>query len=252
MAKELNGNLVEGNQMKTVNKKQLVRMLQDEAAAEETTTEEVAAEETTTEEAAAEETTTEEAAAEGTTTDEAAAEGTTTEEATAEGTTTEEAAAVETTTEEAVTEETTDKPTEEAPPEENTDEPTKGAAEDNASDSACDCLGSEENGLPPQSFFVEKGFTELYGSSCSAWDKSYDYCLEGGANFGEEWCTKDWCYVSSKCESGKSTLTFADTEYADTLKWSMDTCSANVKSGMIRTSMKMEGDFQTFAQGKFK
>ena len=87
---------------------------------------------------------------------------------------------------------------------------------------ACECIG-ESNGLPPSSFFVDKGFIGDYGSKCFTWDEQDPYCKEDGAFFGESWCTRPWCYVDSECESGIGTLFFDKTEY-DWLKWSMDVC----------------------------
>ena len=112
---------------------------------------------------------------------------------------------------------------------------------------------TEENGMPPSSLFTDKGMPEDYGTKCSPWDVEDPSCQEGEANFGVDWCTEDWCYVSSKCEKAYDTVFFADTDYAGTLKFSVETCKAKdsddpgtLDAKTIRTQMKMEGDFSTF------
>ena len=91
----------------------------------------------------------------------------------------------------------------------------------------CDCL-TEEQGLPPATFFTEQGYAGDYGNSCKAHDSAADYCQEGGANFGEDWCKASWCYVSSTntCEpAAQDSEWFADTE-AYALQWAIAACAA--------------------------
>lgn len=115
-----------------------------------------------------------------------------------------------------------------------------------------------ENGLPAPEFFSEKGYPAEYGSKCSPWDVEDASCQEGGANFGIDWCTNNWCYVSAECTNAYETVFFADTEYSSTLKFSTETCKADEASGdtapivTITTQIKMEGDYNDFDQEKFK
>ena len=97
----------------------------------------------------------------------------------------------------------------------------------------CDCL-TEEQGLPPAAFFTEQGYAGDYGNSCKAHDSAADYCQEGGANFGEDWCQASWCYVSSTntCEpAAQDSLWFADTDYA--LQWSTAACAADAEDSSV-------------------
>ena len=92
---------------------------------------------------------------------------------------------------------------------------------------ACECLGTEENGLPPASFFEGKSYPADYGSKCSDWDKDAESCKEGGADNGKDWCTEAWCYVATDndCDpAAYDTVFFADTEYADKLKFAVSAC----------------------------
>ena len=224
-------------QITTSDKQLLVRMLQDEEApVEEAPAEEAPVEEAPAEEAPAEETT-EEAPAEGE--GEAPAEGE--EEAPAEG------------EEEAPAEGEGEAPAEGE--EASEDEKKETPANDKAQNTKCDCLMTEENGMPPSSLFTDKGMPEDYGTKCSPWDVEDPTCQEGEANFGLDWCTENWCYVSSRCEQAYDTVFFADTEYAETLKFSVNTCKRGAAKALeaktIRTQMKMEGDFATFDQEKF-
>jgi hypothetical protein len=58
------------------------------------------------------------------------------------------------------------------------------------SDPECDCLETEENGLPPASLFTDKGMADNYGSTCGViWDENDEGCLDGGDYFGQEFCT---------------------------------------------------------------
>jgi len=82
--------------------------------------------------------------------------------------------------------------------------------------------------MPPQSFFEEKGYPAEYGSSCSDWDKDAESCQEGGDDHGKDWCTEAWCYVASDntCDpAAYDTVFFADTEYAETLKFAVSACA---------------------------
>ena len=99
----------------------------------------------------------------------------------------------------------------------------------------CECLGTEENGLPPSSFFTEAGYPAEYGSSCSAWDVEDPSCQEGEANYGVDWCTEAWCYVAAEntCDpAAYDTVFFAETEYAGTLKFAVTACAATEDSSM--------------------
>jgi hypothetical protein len=98
-----------------------------------------------------------------------------------------------------------------------------------AVNAACDCLSTEENGMPPASLFTDAGYPAEYGSSCEAWDLADESCVEGGANFGVDWCTEAWCYVAADntCDpAAYDTVFFADTEYAGTLKFAVSACAA--------------------------
>ena len=91
---------------------------------------------------------------------------------------------------------------------------------------ACECLGTEENGLPPASFFEGKSYPADYGSKCSDWDKEAESCKEGGADAGKDWCTEAWCYVAgdNDCDpAAYDTVFFADTDYS-TLKFAVSAC----------------------------
>ena len=104
---------------------------------------------------------------------------------------------------------------------------------------ACECLMTEENGLPSPSFFTEAGYPADYGSMCTAWDIEGAYCLEGGDNFGESWCTNAWCYVASDntCDPAAMTTTFfADTEY-DGLMWAESACSEDSSMALYASAM---------------
>ena len=92
---------------------------------------------------------------------------------------------------------------------------------------ACECLGTEDNGLPPSSFFTDKSYPADYGSKCSEWDKDAESCQDGGDDFGKTWCTEAWCYVSATndCDPAAfDTVFFADSEYKDTLKFATSAC----------------------------
>ena len=221
-------------------------MLQDEEApVEEAPAEEAPVEEAPAEEAPAEDATEEEAPAEGEGDAPAEGEG----EAPAEG---EEVAPTEGDGE-APAEGEEETPTEEEQASE--DEKKETPADEKAQNTKCDCLMTEENGMPPSSLFTEKGYPEDYGTKCSPWDVEDPTCQEGEANFGLDWCTENWCYVSSRCEQAYDTVFFADTEYAETLKFSVNTCKRGTEKALeaktIRTQMKMDGDFATFDQEKF-
>ena len=88
----------------------------------------------------------------------------------------------------------------------------------------CACVGVE--GLPDGTFFTDAGYPENYGSECTAWDLEDPQCAEDGAYFGEAWCTEAWCYTSVECETAIPTIFFAETEYKDTLAFSVDACAA--------------------------
>ena len=91
----------------------------------------------------------------------------------------------------------------------------------------CECLKTEENGLAPESLFTDAGYPEGYGASCSAWDAADPSCQEGEANYGKDWCTEKWCYVSATntCDpAAYDTVFFADTAYAGTLKFAVTAC----------------------------
>jgi len=95
----------------------------------------------------------------------------------------------------------------------------------------CKCLAQPSNGLlPPSKFFVDKGFPSDYRSYCKVWDKNATWCQEGGDEFGAEWCLQESCYVAanSTCDpSALNTTFFADTEYAESLKFSMSGACPN-------------------------
>ena len=82
----------------------------------------------------------------------------------------------------------------------------------------CACLGYD---ALPTDFFEEQGYGEYYGSSCTNWDASEDYCQEGGSSYGEEWCDWDysWCYVDPMCYDSEPTEYFEGTDYEDMLNW---------------------------------
>ena len=104
----------------------------------------------------------------------------------------------------------------------------------------CDCVGTEEAGLPPATFFTEQGYAGEYGSSCMAWDAAADYCMEGGENFGEDWCSNSWCYVpaTNTCEpAAQDSLWFADTDYS--LQWAIAACAAEDSSVALYASAIM-------------
>ena len=96
---------------------------------------------------------------------------------------------------------------------------------------ACDCLLTEAGGLPPSSLFTDKDLAAEYGSKCGVWDTETAGCEAGGEYADEAWCTSEWCYVdATTCEGALDTMFFDETEYADTLKWSMETCAAETGS----------------------
>ena len=99
----------------------------------------------------------------------------------------------------------------------------------------CSCLFDTTNGLPPNKFFIDKGYDGQYGAYCSKWDESQTYCRFGGAYYGEDWCTSPWCYVSAECETGLGTLFFADTDY-ETLQWSLLACADADKATALYAS----------------
>ena len=106
----------------------------------------------------------------------------------------------------------------------------------------CECLGTEENGMPPSSLFTEAGYPADYGSSCQAWDVEDPSCQEGEANYGVDWCTEAWCYVATEntCEpAAYDTVFFADTEYAGTLKFAVSACAAEDSSMSLYASAVM-------------
>ena len=106
----------------------------------------------------------------------------------------------------------------------------------------CECLGTEENGMPPSSLFTEAGYPADYGSSCQAWDLEDPSCQEGEANYGVDWCTEAWCYVATEntCEpAAYDTVFFADTEYAGTLKFAVSACAAEDSSMSLYASAVM-------------
>jgi hypothetical protein len=100
----------------------------------------------------------------------------------------------------------------------------------------CECLATEEEGLPPVETFTDKGFPEGYGATCEVWDLEDPTCQEGEDNFGVDWCTESWCYVSAECESAYDTVFFADTEYAETLKFSVGACASEEASVALYAS----------------
>ena len=93
----------------------------------------------------------------------------------------------------------------------------------------CACL-TEADGLPPASFFEEMGYAGNFGNGCGTHTKDQDYCLEGGENFGEDWCDAQGCYVVAEntCVDSETTEFFADTEYS-TIEWSVAVCSAETE-----------------------
>lgn len=94
----------------------------------------------------------------------------------------------------------------------------------------CECLKTEAKGMPPSSLFTDAGYVEEYGASCGAWDLKDPSCKEGEANYGQDWCTKKWCYVSADntCDpAAYDTVFFADTDYAGTLKFAVSACPAS-------------------------
>ena len=106
---------------------------------------------------------------------------------------------------------------------------------------ACECLGTEENGMPPSSLFTDKGMPAEYGASCSDWDKEDPSCQEGQANYGLDWCTEDWCYVAADNDcmpAAYDTVFFADTEYAGTLKFAVSACpNEDASSALFASTM---------------
>ena len=102
----------------------------------------------------------------------------------------------------------------------------------------CTCLETEENGLPPQSFFEGEGYPAEYGSTCSDWDAEDESCQEGGDNYGVAWCTEDWCYVSTKntCDEDGvfDTVMFADDPtYSETLKFATQACEETEEASSV-------------------
>ena len=98
---------------------------------------------------------------------------------------------------------------------------------------ACECLGTEENGMPPSSLFTDKGYPADYGTKCSDWDKEDPTCQDGKANWGKDWCTEAWCYVAAEndCDpAAYDTVFFADTEYAGTLKFAVSACPKDAEA----------------------
>ena len=87
----------------------------------------------------------------------------------------------------------------------------------------CECLGAENL---PTDYFVEKGYSELYGTECLSWDSKEPYCQEGGEYFGADWCSVSysWCYVDKACESALDTIFFAGTEHEDKLAYATTPC----------------------------
>ena len=107
---------------------------------------------------------------------------------------------------------------------------------------SCDCLGTEENGMPPSTLFTDAGYPADYGSSCQAWDVEDPSCQEGEANYGVDWCTEAWCYVAADntCDpAAYDTVFFADTEYAGTLKFAVSACAAEDSSMALYASVAM-------------
>ena len=96
--------------------------------------------------------------------------------------------------------------------------------ESTETDDKCSCLIDSSNGLPSNKFFIDKGYDGQYGAFCSKWDETQTYCRFGGAYYGEDWCNSPWCYVNAECDSGLSTLFFADTDY-ESLQWSLQACA---------------------------
>ena len=106
----------------------------------------------------------------------------------------------------------------------------------------CECLGTEENGMPPSTLFTDAGYPAEYGSSCQAWDVEDPSCQEGEANYGVDWCTEAWCYVAADntCDpAAYDTVFFADTEYAGTLKFAVSACAAEDSSMALYASVAM-------------
>ena len=106
----------------------------------------------------------------------------------------------------------------------------------------CECLGTEENGMPPSTLFTDAGYPADYGSSCQAWDVEDPSCQEGEANYGVDWCTEAWCYVAADntCDpAAYDTVFFADTEYAGTLKFAVSACAAEDSSMALYASVAM-------------
>ena len=82
----------------------------------------------------------------------------------------------------------------------------------------CECLGYD---ALPTDFFIEQGYGEYYGSSCTNWDSEEAYCMEGGSSEFEDWCDPEytWCYVDPACEDSEETVYFDGTPYDDMLNW---------------------------------
>ena len=104
-----------------------------------------------------------------------------------------------------------------------------------AAQDACECVGPA--GLPDTSFFTDAGYPEEYGSACGAWDTEDPSCQEDGANYGVDWCTEAWCYTSPDCESAIPTVFFAETEYKDTLAFSVGACAEDSSIAMYASAM---------------
>ena len=104
---------------------------------------------------------------------------------------------------------------------------------------ACECLMTEENGMPPSSLFTDAGFPADYGALCSAWSLETASCQEGEANYGVAWCTEPWCYVAADndCDTSYDTVFFADTEYAGTLKSSVTVCAEDSSMALYASAM---------------
>ena len=105
---------------------------------------------------------------------------------------------------------------------------------------ACECLETEENGMPPSSLFTDAGLPEDYGSYCDAWDVEDPSCQEGEANFGEDWCTEAWCYVAADndCDpAAYDTVFFDETEYADTLKFAVSACAESSSMALYASAV---------------
>ena len=105
---------------------------------------------------------------------------------------------------------------------------------------ACDCLMTEENGMPPASLFTDAGYPADYGTMCSAWDLEDPSCQEGEANFGVDWCTEAWCYVAAEndCDpAAYDTVFFADSDYAGTLKFSVTACAEDSSMALYASAM---------------